>query len=71
MIKVTLKAARVNVDLRQDEAAKLIGVDRKTLQKWEQGITFPDANYIEKICKIYKMPYDNINFTKNNALSVI
>ena len=71
-IKLTLKAARVNVGLTQNQAAKSIGVNADTIRSWEKGKTFPGAHMIEKIEKTYCITYDHLIFLPtNNALSVI
>lgn len=63
MVRMSLKAARVNVGLSQKEAAKELGITNKTLCNWEKGKTFPDQPMIEKICGLYGVPYDMIDFT--------
>lgn len=67
-IRITLKAARVNANLDQKEAAKSLGVSNKTLQSWESGKTVPKANYIDAICSLYNMPYNNIIFLQSDSL---
>ena len=67
-IKITLASARVNAGLDQKEAATELGVSNKTLSKWENYESFPDALQIEKICELYGIPYDNINFLPDNPL---
>ena len=63
-MKITLKAARVNVNLKQSEAAKIFGVDKKTLSSWEQGKTFPSADKVPVICETYKRRYDEIQWSR-------
>ena len=63
MKKISLKAARVNAGLSQKEAAKILGISNKTLCSWENGKTFPDQPMIEKICALYGVTYDMIDFT--------
>ncbi|TXR98711.1 XRE family transcriptional regulator [Bacillus sp. SH7-1] len=60
MIQITLKAARVNAELRQEEAAKLLDVTGKTLRNYEQGITAIPGHVLKKASIVYKMPSDNI-----------
>lgn len=67
-IKITLASARVNAGLNQKRAASLLGVSNRTLCSWENGESFPDALQIEKICELYGIPYDNLNFLPNNPL---
>ena len=68
VIKISLAAARENAGLSQKEAAKALGVSNVTLWKWENYKSFPDAQQIDRICDLYGMPYDHINFLPNNSL---
>lgn len=68
MVKMTLEAARRNVKLTQKEAAEKLGVSNVTLGNWESGLTFPNAKQIDKICELYGVSYDNLNFLPNNPL---
>lgn len=68
MVRMTMKAARVNVGLSQKAAAKKIGVSNKTLCNWEAGKTFPGADKIPVICEVYKTTYDNLIFLPSNSL---
>ena len=68
---ITLKAARVNKGLTQDEAGKLLGVSQYTISNWESGKTYPDAMQILKIQDVYEIMYDDlIFFPQDYALSV-
>ena len=62
MIRISLKAARVNAELSQHEASAKLGVSNKTLCAWERGEVMPRADKIKEICELYNMPYDNIIF---------
>ena len=68
MMKISLAAARVNAGLTQKEAAVMLGVSNRTLGKWENKESFPNAQQIEKICELYVVSYDNINFLPSNPL---
>ena len=68
MLKISLKAARVNAGLSQKDAAKALKVSNKTLHSWESGDSFPSAKYIDAICELYKISYDAINFMPTNSL---
>lgn len=61
-MKVTLKAARINKGLSQEEAAKLIGVSVDTLGNYERGITYPDIPILKNIEKTYGIEYSNLIF---------
>ena len=62
MARMTLEAARRNVKLTQKEAAKQLGISNKTLGSWENGVTYPNAIMIDKICDLYGLEYDDIFF---------
>ena len=63
MKKLSLKAARVNAGYSQKEAATVMGISNKTLCSWENRKTLPDQPMIEKICALYGVTYDMIDFT--------
>lgn len=68
MQKISMKAARVNAGYSQKEAAKKLDVSNKTVCNWENGNTYPHADKIDAICKLYGVPYDAINFLPNDSL---
>ena len=68
MLKISLKAARVNAGLSQKEVAKALGVSNKTVHCWENGITSPRAEYIDALCALYGVSYDDLNFLPNDSL---
>ena len=65
--KITLKAARVNADLSQKQAAAALGVNVATLQNYETGKTVPDWDMVMRIGEVYGFPTDFIIFTRNSA----
>lgn len=68
MLKISLRAARVNVGLSQKAVAERLGVSNKTISNWENGVTFPPADIIPAICELYGVSYDNLNFLPNDSL---
>jgi transcriptional regulator with XRE-family HTH domain len=64
---MTLKAARVNRGLNQQEAADLIGVSRTTLQSWETCKSFPTVAQLPAIEKAYNVKYDDIIFLPSDS----
>lgn len=68
MVKISMKAARVNIGLSQKEAADRLNVSNKTLGNWENGITFPPVDKIPDICELYGVSYDMLNFLPNDSL---
>lgn len=65
MAKISLKAARVNANLRQTDVASKLNVAVSTVRNWESGKTFPKQPVIEKLCGLYGVSYDNIDFLAN------
>lgn len=59
---ITLKAARVNVGLTQNEAAQKLGIATDTLRMYENGKTFPDVPTIKKIENLYHVSFNDIHF---------
>lgn len=64
MPKITLKAARVNAGLSQEEAAVKLGINRATLHSYEIGKTTPDWDMIVEMESIYGYPASLIIFAK-------
>ena len=62
---ITIKAARVNVGLTQESAAKELGVTRATLANYEAGKTIPDIETGKKMAILYKMSVDDLIFSAN------
>ena len=59
---MTLKAARVNLGLTQKEAAERLNITEDTLSNYERGKSFPNVPIIQRIEKVYGLPYDRIIF---------
>lgn len=66
-MKMTLKAIRINNNLTQQEASKMLGIAETTLNKYENFKSFPDVPMIEKILKLYKVDYNDIIFLQQNC----
>lgn len=65
MSKISLRAARVNANMRQTDVAVKLDVAVSTVRNWESGKTFPKQPVIEKLCELYGVSYDNIDFLAN------
>lgn len=65
-IRISMKAARVNANMIQKEAAKKIGISRVTLQNYESGKTIPTWKMAAKIAVVYNFPMENIFFGKKD-----
>ena len=59
---ITLKSARVNKNLTQAAAAKLIGVTVDTLSNYERGKSYPDVPIIKKMEEVYEVSYSDLIF---------
>lgn len=65
---ISLKAARVNAGLTQSEAATKLGISKKTIQNYEEGITAPTMQKANEIAALYSFPKDYIFFLDNITL---
>lgn len=59
---MTLKALRINSQMKQVEAAEKLKISVETLSNWENGKTFPDVMQIRKIEDLYGVSYQDIIF---------
>lgn len=66
-MRITIKAARVNAGLSQEEAAKRLDIGVKTLQNWESGATSPRADKMPDICNLYGCGINDIIFLTKNC----
>lgn len=60
--KITLKAARVNAGLTQEEVAIEMKVSLPTIAKWENESGEVRMKQALKLCKLYKKNIDDIFF---------
>ena len=65
---ISLKAARVNKNLTQKEAAKLIGISEDALRNYERGKSFPNVPTIKKVEEVYGVQYSDIIFLPNGTV---
>ncbi|MBP3876624.1 MAG: helix-turn-helix transcriptional regulator [Lachnospiraceae bacterium] len=61
MPKITLKAARVNAGMTQDDVAKVLHRTKQTIVNWETGVTDIRYNDLKTLSDLYKMPIEYIN----------
>ena len=66
MPKITLKAARVNAELTQDEAAERIGKSKQSIENWENGKTPIKYSDLLKLSEIYEMPVTYIRIPEGD-----
>lgn len=66
-MKITMRAARVNVGLKQSEAADALNVSLKSIQNWEAGVSSPRADMLPEICALYKCEPGDLKFLASNC----
>ncbi len=59
-MKISLRAARVNADLTQQEVADKIGVSKHTIINWERGRTKPKKHILIALSSIYGIDIDSL-----------
>lgn len=65
---VTLKAARINKNLTQEEAAKALEIAPETLANYEQGKTSPTVKIVKRMEDLYGLSYNDINFLSEDTI---
>lgn len=53
--KISLKAARVNANLSQNDVAKHMGKSKMTINHWENGKSAIDFGNFTALCLLYKI----------------
>lgn len=66
-MQISLRAARVNAQFTQKQAAKGIGVDVSTISSWESGHTSPKAFHLEALSRLYQVPLDCIFLSEKSS----
>lgn len=66
--KISLRAARINANIQQKEAADKLGINVKTLQNYENGKSIPQWDIVLKIEELYKTNKDYIFFTQSTPI---
>ena len=61
---ITLKAARVNAEMTQTEAAKALGISKNTLLNYEKYKTIPDIEKSKRMAKLYGCTVNDLIFFK-------
>ena len=62
---ITMKAARINANLTQEQAAKALEITKGTLASYEMGKTIPKIDMAKKIARLYGLTVDDIIFFEN------
>ena len=67
-MKITLPAARKNVNMTQRDLANACGVSESTVSNWEKGRSEPTVSQAKKIGELVGIHYDNIIFLPHNTV---
>ena len=59
-MKISLKAARVNANLSQENVAKKMKKSKVTINNWENGKTEIDYGNLTELCRLYSVTMDDI-----------
>lgn len=59
-LKISLKAARVNANLSQEEVARKMKKSKVTINNWESGKTEIDYGNLNELCRLYSVTMDDI-----------
>ena len=68
--KVSLRAARVNAEMTQDDVARFLKVSKPTIMRWETGESTPDVLTAQKLAELYQFPLHLIFFGKRSIKNV-
>ena len=61
-MKLSLKAARVNAGLTQDEVARELNKSKNTISNYENGKSVPDMATGKALAKLYNTSIDDLIF---------
>lgn len=59
-MRISIKAARVNADMTQEEMAAELKVNKSTIASWESGTSEPAWSQLKKISELSGIPIDFI-----------
>lgn len=68
-VQMSLKAARVNAGLTQDDVAKKLRKNKQTVVNWELGRTIIDFANFSALCDLYGVPKEAISLPTTSSLS--
>jgi len=63
-MSITLRAARVNAGMTQDEVARQLRKNKQTIVNWENGRTAIDLANLKLLCDLYKWDINAITLPK-------
>ena len=66
-MKITLRAARVNAGLTQEEVAKEVKKSKNTIVNYESGKSIPDIETGKALAALYGCSVDDLIFLPNDC----
>lgn len=57
---VNIFQLRKSKKMSQEDVAKLVGVDRTSIAKWEAGVAMPTADKLPKIAEVFECTIDDL-----------
>lgn len=60
MLRISLKAARINAQYKRKDVAKYLGKSPSTITQWEKGLTSVDASTFRKLCNLYNIKEEDV-----------
>ena len=73
-LSTKLKTKRKELKLSQEELARIIGVDQKTISHWENGVNEPQLNKLRIFCDNFQVPISYFtnepNYTNPNTIKI-
>lgn len=68
-LQISLKAARVNAGLTQEDVAQALHKNKQTIVNWENGKTAIDIGNFMILCQMYEIDPKNIFLPNKSTLS--
>jgi DNA-binding XRE family transcriptional regulator len=59
-MRISIKAARINADMTQEELANDLGINKATIVNWENGTSEPKISQLQRISELSGIPIDFI-----------
>lgn len=60
--QISLKAARVNANMKQEDVAAAMAVAKNTVINWENGNSEPTISQARRLAALFNLPLESIIF---------
>lgn len=67
ILKISLAAARVNVEMTQDDVCERLKISKPTLVSYEKGLSTPSFERGNELAALYGLSIDNIDFLRKST----